>query len=52
MNFEEIGWKDMDWIDMAYDWDTRHGPANRAMKLRHNKLREMSGPAVKRLALQ
>jgi hypothetical protein len=51
MNFEEIGWEDVEWIDMAYGRDLWLGPANRVMNFRRHKQREMFLPAVKRLAL-
>ena len=52
MNFEEICWEDVDWIeDMAYDRDLQLGPVNWVMNFRRHEKREMFLPDVKRLAL-
>jgi hypothetical protein len=50
VNFQEIGWEVVDWIDMAYDRDIRQGPVYRIVEFRRHKLRKMFLPAVKRLA--
>jgi hypothetical protein len=34
MDLREIGWNDMDWIDVAQDWDQRRALLNTVMKLR------------------
>ena len=46
MNFEKIGWKDVDWIDMAYERHLWLGPVHRVMIYRRHKLREIFLPTV------
>ena len=33
MNFEEIGWEDVDWINLAQDWDIWSVLVNTALNL-------------------
>jgi hypothetical protein len=34
MDFREIGWSGMDWVDLAQDWDKWKGLVNMVMNLR------------------
>jgi hypothetical protein len=52
INFQEVGFGDMDWIGLAQDRDRWRAIVNVVMNLGFNKIRGISGIATNRLASQ